>query len=72
MAEDAKEVLWTLAFSEKQITTADGGWFTVRIMPYRKLENLIDGVVMTFSDITAAKKLEAELRDEIARMKDEL
>ncbi len=60
-----------MAFSEKQITTADGGWFTVRIMPYRTLENLIDGVVMTFSDITAAKKLEAELREEIARVKSE-
>ena len=31
-------------------------------MPYRTLENVIDGVVMTFSDITKAKKLEAELR----------
>jgi two-component system CheB/CheR fusion protein len=77
MAVDAKEVLRTLAFSEKQTTTADGGWFTVRIMPYRTLENLIDGVVLTFSDITAAKKLETELRAEIARvkntrMKDEL
>jgi two-component system CheB/CheR fusion protein len=71
MAEDAKEVLRTLAFSEKQIATADGGWFTVRIMPYRTLENLIDGVVMTFSDITAAKKLEAELRAEILRLKGE-
>jgi two-component system CheB/CheR fusion protein len=69
MAEDARKVLRTLAYSEKQITTADGGWFTVRIMPYRTLENLIDGVVMTFSDITSAKKLETELREEIARLK---
>ena len=71
MAEDVREVLRTLAFSEKEITATDGRWFTVRIMPYRTLENMIDGVVMTFSDITAAKKLEAELREEIARMKSE-
>ena len=46
----------------KQITTRDGRWFTVRIMPYRTLEDRIDGVVITFADITAAKTLEAELR----------
>ncbi|HYS42927.1 MAG TPA: PAS domain S-box protein, partial [Geobacteraceae bacterium] len=49
-------------FSEKQIMTADGRWFNVRIMPYRTLENKIDGVVMTFTDLTAVKKTEAELR----------
>ena len=32
---------------------------------------MIDGVVITFADITAAKKLEAELREEIARVKSE-
>ena len=31
-------------------------------MPYRTLENRIDGVVITFSNITAAKTLEAQLR----------
>jgi hypothetical protein len=35
----------------------------VKIMPYRTLDNVIDGVVITFSDISASKKLEAELRD---------
>jgi two-component system CheB/CheR fusion protein len=63
MLDDAQEVLRTLAFSEKQITTTDGRWFMVRIMPYRTLENVIDGVVMTFMDITVAKTLEAKLRE---------
>ncbi len=31
-------------------------------MPYRTLDDRIDGVVITFADITAAKTLEAELR----------
>ena len=31
-------------------------------MPYRTLENVIDGVVITFNDISRAKQLEAELR----------
>ena len=41
-------------------------WFTVRIMPYRTLDDRIDGVVITFADITVAKTLEAQLRDQHA------
>ncbi len=69
MGDEAAEVLRTLAFSEKQMTTIDGRWFSVRIMPYRTMDEVIDGLVITFTDITAAKKLEAELREEIARLK---
>jgi two-component system, chemotaxis family, CheB/CheR fusion protein len=60
--DDAKETLRTLTFSEKQIATTDGHWFLVRIKPYRTLANVIQGVVITFIDITAAKELEARLR----------
>ena len=59
---DAREVLRTLVFSEKQISTRDGRWFKARVMPYRTFENVIDGVVITFTDITAFKSLELELR----------
>jgi two-component system, chemotaxis family, CheB/CheR fusion protein len=62
LQDDAQEVLRTLVFSEKQIASRDGGWYIVRIMPYRTLENVIDGVVITFIDISVAKRLEAELR----------
>jgi len=62
LQDDAQEVLRTLAFSEKQIASRNGGWYIVRIMPYRTLENVIDGVVITFIDISEAKRLEAELR----------
>ena len=54
--------LTTLAFSEKQVATTDGLWYSVRIMPYRTLANVIQGVVITFVDITATKELEARLR----------
>ena len=60
--EDAKETLRTLSFSEKEITTTDGHWYLVRIKPYRTLANVIQGVVITFIDITAAKALESRLR----------
>jgi two-component system CheB/CheR fusion protein len=59
---DAYGTLRTLAFSEKQIATTDGHWYTVRIMPYRTVANVIQGVVITFVDITAAKELESRLR----------
>jgi two-component system CheB/CheR fusion protein len=62
LAEDAREVLRSLVFKEQPITTSDGRWFSVRIMPYRTLDNRIDGLVITFVDITAAKTLEAKLR----------
>ena len=69
LADDVTEVLRTLVFIEKPVITRDGRWFTARIMPYRTLDNRIDGVVMTFFDITALKLLEGELRqarDELA------
>ncbi|RRQ21343.1 chemotaxis protein CheB [Thiohalobacter thiocyanaticus] len=63
--EDALETLRTLSFSEKQIQANDGRWFSVRIMPYRRLDNVIDGVVITFVDITETKRLEQELRRDL-------
>ncbi|CAN7216472.1 PAS domain-containing protein [Pseudoduganella sp. LjRoot289] len=60
--DDAGDVLRTLVFSEKEIPTRNGRWFTVRIMPYRTVDNVIDGLVLTFINITAAKELESRLR----------
>ncbi|WP_200881806.1 CheR family methyltransferase [Nitrincola sp. A-D6] len=71
LAQDAEEVLRTLIFSEKQVTASDERWFTVRIMPYRTMQNLINGVVITFIDITLAKKLEAELRETVERIENQ-
>ena len=56
LADDAREVLRTLVFSEKQIPGHDGRWFTVRIMPYRTIDDRIDGVVITFADVSAHHK----------------
>jgi two-component system CheB/CheR fusion protein len=63
LTADALEVLQKLGFSEKPIRARDGRWFTVRIMPYRTHDDRIDGLVITFADITAAKTLEAQLRE---------
>jgi chemotaxis methyl-accepting protein methylase len=66
LMRDAGQVLRTLAFSEREVVTEDSRWFRVRIMPYRTAENVIDGLVLTFIDISVAKKLEAALRERSA------
>ena len=68
LVSDALEVLRTLVFKETDVPATDARWFRVRIMPYRTQDNRIDGLVMTFSDISASKKLELELRETQARL----
>lgn len=62
LQNDAREVLRTLVFHEQQVMDRDGRWYRVRIMPYRTLENVIDGVVITFIDISETKLLQDRLR----------
>ncbi len=64
LSEDVHETLRTLTSQQQEVSARDGRWFNVRIMPYRTLDDRIDGVVMTFTDVTEAKKLEAKLRGE--------
>ena len=66
LAGDVREVLRTLVFAEREVATRDGRWFIVRTMPYRTLENMIDGVVITFTDITTSRALEAKLKESLA------
>lgn len=61
LEEDAQEVLRTLIFIEKQIPTKDGRWYSIRIMPYRTLDDRIDGLVITFIDISKLKMVEEKL-----------
>lgn len=62
-------MLRTLVFKEKLAAGRDGHWYTVRILPYRTLENVIDGVVITFTDSTSAKRLEATLREQAEELR---
>jgi len=63
IGDHAHQVIKTLTSIETAITTNDGRWFSVRIMPYRTLEDRIDGLVITFTDITVSKKLETKLKE---------
>ncbi len=58
IGSDAKEVIQTLIFVEKIKETNNGKWFNVRIMPYRTHDDRIDGLVITFTDMTKTKMLE--------------
>jgi two-component system CheB/CheR fusion protein len=62
LAEDVRQVLNTLVPIEKPVIAAGKRWYLMRIMPYRTLDNRMDGVVITFLDITLSRVLEDELR----------
>ncbi len=63
LQRDARETLRSLKPTEKQMQSSDERWFSVRIMPYRRLDDVIDGVVITLLDITDTKQVEHKLRD---------
>ena len=62
LLEDLQQVLETLVYKERQVETKHGEWFLLRIMPYRTTENVIDGGVLTFTNIGTVKNLETSLR----------
>jgi two-component system CheB/CheR fusion protein len=66
LTADVGEVLRTLIFHECKVPAGPGQWFRVRIMPYRTQDNRIDGVAITFTDISASKALETTLREALA------
>lgn len=65
LEKDALEVLKTLIFIEKQIPAKDGRWFSIRIMPYRTNDDRIDGLVITFINISDLKLLEVGLEENV-------
>jgi two-component system CheB/CheR fusion protein len=60
---DVQEVLNTLTPKEVEVQTKAGGWYLLRIRPYRTLENVIEGAVITFTEITEMKEAQAALRE---------
>jgi len=62
LLEDIEQVVQTLVPIEREARTPNDKWFAVRISPYRTSENLIDGAVITFIDVTDRKGLEVDRR----------
>ena len=61
LTADAQAVLDTLVAKELEVRAKDGRWYTLRLQPYRTQENVIEGAVLTFIDITEQKKAQAAL-----------
>jgi two-component system CheB/CheR fusion protein len=53
---DARTVLQTLAPIEREIEAQSGAWYVRRILPYRTQDNEVEGVVITFADITERRQ----------------
>jgi two-component system, chemotaxis family, CheB/CheR fusion protein len=57
--KEAEEVLASLGMKEKVVQHVAGAWYLVRIIPYRTSTNVIEGVVVTFVEITEQKRMQA-------------
>lgn len=67
LVEDVKTVLDSLVPQEKEVQNKTGAWYLMRLRPYRTLENVIEGAVITFTDITDRRRIEEALRAEEKR-----
>jgi two-component system CheB/CheR fusion protein len=69
LPEDVQAVLDGLIPKELEVQTRSGEWYAMRILPYRTLDNVIEGAVITFVDISEAKKAQEALRESEARLR---
>jgi two-component system CheB/CheR fusion protein len=60
--EDVSLVLQDLRTVDREVETREGRWILTRIRPYRTTDDRIDGVVITFQDITERRRAEERLR----------
>jgi two-component system CheB/CheR fusion protein len=70
LSDDAEEVLRSLRTIEREVHSAGDKWYLARLLPYRTIEDRIDGVVVTFVDITTRLREEAQLRQRTAELEE--
>jgi two-component system CheB/CheR fusion protein len=56
MMEDIQQVLEKVIYKQTDVETKSGEWFQTKIIPYKTSKNVIDGVVITFTNITQSRK----------------
>ena len=66
MLNDIKWVIKKLTPKEVEVETLGGNWFSMRIIPYRTIDNRIDGAVLTFASISDQKDIQRKLENTIA------
>ena len=62
LVADAQSVLDTLEPKHVDVMTRTGAWYAMQIQPYRTVENTIEGVVVTFVEISETVKIREGLR----------
>jgi two-component system CheB/CheR fusion protein len=62
LVADTQAVLNTLIPKEVEVQTANENWYSLRINPYRTIDNVIEGAVITFVDITEMRQAKDSLR----------
>ena len=65
---DAQAVLDKLSPIERELRDDSGKWYLTRLLPYRSVEDRIEGVVITFVDITRRVEAETALRASETRL----
>lgn len=68
LVKDVQTVLRRLSSSEREVDTVDGRTILMRFTPYRTLDDHIDGVVLTFLDITERRRAEGEMHESQRRL----
>jgi two-component system CheB/CheR fusion protein len=58
---DIRQVIKKVAFKEKEVNTAEGEWYKVRIMPYKTSLNVIDGATVTFIDVSHMRNIQEKM-----------
>lgn len=68
LVQDAQKVLDSLVTIVVEVQTKDGKWYTMRMQPYRTIDNVIEGAVINFVDITSLKRIQSELLSDKASL----
>jgi len=70
LVKDARAVIADLTPVRREIRTRKGRWYDLRMRPYRTVEDKIDGVVITFVDVTERRSMEEQLKSLLAKASD--
>jgi len=68
LVDDIQAVLDDLQPREATLKTNMGAWYLMRIRPYRTLNNVIEGAVVTFVDITERRQIESTVQVQLAEI----